>query len=97
MRVSLVMMVKAEEANLPDCLACAAILFPWCDRFGAARNQGLRHATGDFAYWLDAADPLDEDNRGEESNLWIDRGGGMLSGRRGLSPATGLPTAGRAR
>jgi tetratricopeptide (TPR) repeat protein len=91
-RVSLCMIVKEEEANLPACLASVADLvdeivivdtgsadrtreaaagfgarvydFPWCDSFAAARNESLRHATGDWAFWLDADDRLDEANRG---------------------------------
>jgi glycosyltransferase involved in cell wall biosynthesis/Flp pilus assembly protein TadD len=37
--------------------------FPWCDDFAAARNESLRHATGEWIFWLDADDRLDEDNR----------------------------------
>src|SRR5207249_9840407 len=77
-RVSLCMIVKNEEDNLPACLASAAGLFhevivvdtgstdrtreiaaacgarvfdfPWVDSFAAARNESLRHATGDWAF-----------------------------------------------
>jgi len=28
--------------------------FPWCDDFAAARNESLRHATGDWILWFDA-------------------------------------------
>ncbi len=90
-RVSLCMIVKDEEENMPACLdpvkdlvdeivvvdtgssdrtkEVAARLgaqvhdFPWCDSFAAARNETLRHATGDWAFWLDADDRLDEENR----------------------------------
>jgi GT2 family glycosyltransferase len=90
-RVSLCMIVKNEEHNLPDCLASVADLvdeivvvdtgstdrtkevaarfgarvfdFPWVDSFAAARNESLRHATGDWAFWMDADDRLDDDNR----------------------------------
>jgi len=76
-RVSLTMIVKNEEATLPDCLRSVADLvdeivvvdtgssdrtkeiaasfgakvidFPWVDSFAAARNESLRHATGDWA------------------------------------------------
>ncbi len=37
--------------------------FPWIDHFAAARNPCLEHATGDWIFWLDADDRLDEDNR----------------------------------
>jgi len=90
-RVSLTMIVKNEEENLPACLATAADLvdevivvdtgstdrtknvatrlgarvfeFTWVDSFAAARNAALSHATGDWIFWLDADDRLDEENR----------------------------------
>ena len=90
-RVSLTMIVKNEEANLPACLDSVAGLvreiivvdtgstdrtkeiaarygakvfdFPWCDDFAAARNAGLDHATGNWIFWLDADDRVDEENR----------------------------------
>jgi glycosyltransferase involved in cell wall biosynthesis len=90
-RVSLCMIVKNEEHNLPDCLASVADLvdelivvdtgstdctreiaarfgarifdFPWVDSFAAARNESLRHASGDWAFWMDADDRLDDANR----------------------------------
>jgi glycosyltransferase involved in cell wall biosynthesis len=34
--------------------------FAWCDDFSAARNESLRHATGDFILWVDADDELVE-------------------------------------
>jgi tetratricopeptide (TPR) repeat protein len=90
-RVSLCMIVKDEEDNLPDCLASVAGLtdeiiivdtgstdrtrdiavqagakvfdFPWVDDFAAARNESISHATGEWIFWMDADDRLDEDNR----------------------------------
>ena len=90
-RVSLAMIVKNEEANLPACLQSVADLvneiiivdtgstdttkrialqrgakvydFPWIDSFSAARNESLRHATGEWIFWMDADDRLDEENR----------------------------------
>jgi glycosyltransferase involved in cell wall biosynthesis len=37
--------------------------FPWCDSFAAARNESLRHATGDWIFWLDGDEYLDADKR----------------------------------
>ena len=30
--------------------------FPWCDDFSAARNESLRHARGDWLFWMDSDD-----------------------------------------
>ena len=76
MTVSLCLMVRNEEHDLPGCLQSAGDLvdeiivvdtgstdrtkeiaanfgakvfdFPWCDDFAAARNECIRHATGEW-------------------------------------------------
>jgi hypothetical protein len=97
-RVSLTMIVRNEEENLPDCLASAAGLFDevvvvdtgstnrtveitrsfgaqvfdfaWVDDFAAARNAALSHATGDYAFWLDADDRLEPPQRERLQSLF---------------------------
>ncbi len=90
-RVSLTMIVKDEQENLPSCLASVAEVFDeivvvdtgsadrtreiagdfgarvfefaWIDDFAAARNEALSHATGDYAFWLDADDVVEPAER----------------------------------
>jgi glycosyltransferase involved in cell wall biosynthesis/predicted Zn-dependent protease len=97
-RVSLTMIVKNEERNLPDCLGpvrglfdevvvvdtgsidwtrevarrlgARVSVFPWCDSFAAARNAALDRATGDWAFWLDADDRVDDANRAKLAALF---------------------------
>ncbi|MCS6851932.1 MAG: glycosyltransferase [Gemmataceae bacterium] len=109
MRTSLTMIVRNEEAALPECLGPVADLFdeiivvdtgstdrtrevahklgarvydfPWIDDFAAARNESLRHATGDWIFWLDADDRLHPEDRrrlqallaglGDENVAWM--------------------------
>jgi glycosyltransferase involved in cell wall biosynthesis len=86
-RVSLTMIVRDEEENLPHCLesvrgifdeivvvdtgsvdrtrgiargfGATVVEFAWIDDFAAARNVALDHATGDYAFWLDADDVIE--------------------------------------
>src|ERR1700729_4173828 len=43
--------------------------FPWCDDFAAARNESLRHATGEWVLWMDADDRMDEVNTSRLAKL----------------------------
>lgn len=36
--------------------------FPWRDDFSAARNESLRHAMGDWLFWMDSDDTISEEN-----------------------------------
>jgi tetratricopeptide (TPR) repeat protein len=90
-RISLTMIVKNEEANLPHALGSVrglfdeivvvdtgsrdrtvqiarefgarVVHFTWVDDFAAARNIALAHATGDYAFWLDADDLIEPPER----------------------------------
>ena len=43
--------------------------FAWVDDFAAARNESLRHASGDWIFWLDGDEHLDADNRAKLRTL----------------------------
>jgi len=36
--------------------------FPWPDSFATARNESLRHATGDWIFWMDSDDTISAEN-----------------------------------
>jgi tetratricopeptide (TPR) repeat protein len=44
--------------------------FTWIDSFAAARNESLKHATGDWIFWLDADDRIDDGNRTKLASLF---------------------------
>ena len=48
--------------------------FPWVDSFAAARNESLRHATGDWIFWLDADERLTDANRTKLQRLFAGLG-----------------------
>jgi glycosyltransferase involved in cell wall biosynthesis/Flp pilus assembly protein TadD len=46
-------------------LGARVVDFDWVDHFAAARNESIRHASGDWIFWLDGDEHLDDDNRGK--------------------------------
>jgi glycosyltransferase involved in cell wall biosynthesis/Tfp pilus assembly protein PilF len=118
-RVSLSLIAKNEEANLPACLDCVAGLvdeiivvdtgstdrtkevaaryrarvfdFPWVDSFAAARNETLQHATGEWIFWLDADDRIDEENRGKLRALFAGLGNERVAYEMSCVLAPGTP------
>jgi tetratricopeptide (TPR) repeat protein len=65
---------KDRTRELAVSLGARVFDFPWCDSFAAARNESLRHATGDWCFWLDADDRLDDDNRDKLGQLFASLG-----------------------
>jgi glycosyltransferase involved in cell wall biosynthesis len=53
----------STDSTIAIAKAAGAIIhhFAWCDDFGAARNESLKHATGDFILVLDADERLAPD------------------------------------
>lgn len=43
--------------------------FPWCDDFSAARNEALKHSTGDWILWIDGDEYFDKENQEKLSKL----------------------------
>jgi tetratricopeptide (TPR) repeat protein len=53
--------------------------FAWVDDFAAARNEGLRHATGEWVFWLDADEWLEPADRERLRALFSGLGGENLA------------------
>jgi len=48
-----------ETPRIAAGLGARLFHFPWCDDFAAARNESLRHARGDWLFWMDSDDTID--------------------------------------
>ena len=53
---------KDDTRQVAAGLGAKVFEFPWIDDFSAARNESWRHASGDFIFWLDADDRIDDVN-----------------------------------
>ena len=53
---------KDNTMEIARSLGARVFEFPWCDSFAAARNESLRHATGDWIFWMDSDDTIDAAN-----------------------------------
>jgi glycosyltransferase involved in cell wall biosynthesis len=58
-----------RTAEIARSLGAKVVPFTWVDDFAAARNAALDHATGRYAFWLDADDRIDDVNRGRLRDL----------------------------
>jgi glycosyltransferase involved in cell wall biosynthesis len=54
-----------DTRAVADRLGARGVEFAWVDDFSAARNESIRQATGEWIFWLDGDEWLDEDNRGK--------------------------------
>lgn len=49
-----------ETPQIARQLGAGVFEFTWCDDFAAARNESLRHARGQWLFWMDSDDTIDE-------------------------------------
>jgi tetratricopeptide (TPR) repeat protein len=57
----IVVVDTGSKDNTPDiCRQYGARMFefPWCDDFSAARNESLKHARGEWIFWMDSDDTI---------------------------------------
>lgn len=52
-----------RTVEIAEALGARVFHFPWVDSFAAARNECLKHVTGEWLFWMDADDRLDDENR----------------------------------
>ena len=47
-----------ETPQIAQSFGAQVHYFPWCDDFSAARNESLRHARGEWLFWMDSDDTI---------------------------------------
>src|SRR5579871_4831139 len=47
-----------RTADIAREMGARVVSFPWTDSFADARNESMRHATGDYIFWVDCDDTL---------------------------------------
>jgi tetratricopeptide (TPR) repeat protein len=52
---------RDDTPRIAERLGTRVFHFPWCDDFSAARNESLRHARGQWIFWMDSDDTIDLD------------------------------------
>lgn len=50
-----------RTVELAEALGAQVYHFPWCDDFSAARNESLKYASGDWIFWMDSDDIINEE------------------------------------
>jgi tetratricopeptide (TPR) repeat protein len=61
----MVVVDTGSEDNTPELVrsrGARLFHFPWCDDFSAARNESLKHARGEWIFWMDSDDVIDPEN-----------------------------------
>ncbi len=51
-----------QTPRIAEGLGARVFHFDWCDDISAARNESIRHASGQWIFWMDTDDTIDEEN-----------------------------------
>ncbi|MFO0899231.1 MAG: glycosyltransferase [Pirellulales bacterium] len=51
-----------DTPQLAERFGARVFHFPWCDSFSKARNESFLHARGEWLFWMDSDDTIDEQN-----------------------------------
>ncbi len=59
-----------KTRQLAESLGARVFDLPWPDSFAAARNESIKHAVGEWIFWMDADDRIDAENLAKLKELF---------------------------
>jgi O-antigen biosynthesis protein len=50
-----------DTPRIVESFGARSFQFPWCDDFSAARNESVKHALGEWVFWMDSDDTIPQE------------------------------------